>query len=238
MLNQFNQLTAQMNNLQNQVSTGLSVQAPADNPAAMANTLNYLADECRADAIQQQHFHVAIARHFGGQRATVAPDDFQPRRGNCHVGGQRHQLAGGFEQLRGRGQHADQPSRQRGQHQGSFDRAVFIRRHRFRFRAVHHHDGRQRQRDRRDLQRQQLGEPGGHRRGHDGVGGRSGRQHRRHRRARVDHRQPVGRGFHQPSHHAAEQFDRRKHGGDHRHRQRRICKRTKTTSPIRSPTTA
>ncbi len=43
MLDQFNMLVSQQNNLQNQVSTGLSVQAPSDNPTAMENTLNYLA---------------------------------------------------------------------------------------------------------------------------------------------------------------------------------------------------
>lgn len=42
MLNQFNVLAAQQYTLQNQVSTGLSVQAPSDNPSAMQNTLSDL----------------------------------------------------------------------------------------------------------------------------------------------------------------------------------------------------
>jgi len=45
MLNQFNTLISQEDNLQNEVSTGLSVQAPSDNPTAMAETLNDLTDQ-------------------------------------------------------------------------------------------------------------------------------------------------------------------------------------------------
>lgn len=45
MLNQFNVLVSQQNNLQSQVSTGLSVQSPSDNPTAMENTLAYLANQ-------------------------------------------------------------------------------------------------------------------------------------------------------------------------------------------------
>jgi len=45
MLNQFNALTARLNTLQNQVSTGLSVQAPSDNPGAMEDTLNDLSQQ-------------------------------------------------------------------------------------------------------------------------------------------------------------------------------------------------
>ena len=45
MLSQFNSLASQQYTLQNQVSTGLSVQAPSDNPTAMANTLNYLSNQ-------------------------------------------------------------------------------------------------------------------------------------------------------------------------------------------------
>lgn len=45
MLNQFNQLASQQYNLQSQVSTGLSVQSPSDNPTAMQNTLSYLSDQ-------------------------------------------------------------------------------------------------------------------------------------------------------------------------------------------------
>jgi flagellar hook-associated protein 3 FlgL len=43
LVNQLNQLSAQQYTIQNQVSTGLSVQAPSDNPAAMENTLDYQA---------------------------------------------------------------------------------------------------------------------------------------------------------------------------------------------------
>lgn len=45
MVNQFNLLTARQSTLQNEVSTGLSVQAPSDNPAAMQDTLNNLASK-------------------------------------------------------------------------------------------------------------------------------------------------------------------------------------------------
>jgi flagellar hook-associated protein 3 FlgL len=45
MLSQFNSLASQQYTLQNQVSTGLSVSKPSDNPTAMANTLNYLANQ-------------------------------------------------------------------------------------------------------------------------------------------------------------------------------------------------
>jgi len=41
LVNQLNQLSAQQYTIQNQVSSGLSVQAPSDNPAAMENTLDY-----------------------------------------------------------------------------------------------------------------------------------------------------------------------------------------------------
>jgi len=51
MLNQFSLLTARQNTLQNQASTGLSVQAPSDNPTAMQETLNDLA----AKAAQTQY---------------------------------------------------------------------------------------------------------------------------------------------------------------------------------------
>jgi flagellar hook-associated protein 3 FlgL len=45
MLSQFNVLETRLNTLQNQTSTGLSVQAPSDNPTAMQNTLNDLSDK-------------------------------------------------------------------------------------------------------------------------------------------------------------------------------------------------
>ena len=51
MLNQFNSLASKQYTLQNQASTCLSVQAPSDNPVAMQNTLNYLAD----NSTQQQY---------------------------------------------------------------------------------------------------------------------------------------------------------------------------------------
>jgi flagellar hook-associated protein 3 FlgL len=50
MIQQFNVLKAQQVTLQNEVSTGLSVQAPSDNPAAMENTL----DDLSSQAAQQQ----------------------------------------------------------------------------------------------------------------------------------------------------------------------------------------
>jgi flagellar hook-associated protein 3 FlgL len=40
-LNQYNALAARQYTLQNQVSSGLAVQAPSDNPTAMQNTLDY-----------------------------------------------------------------------------------------------------------------------------------------------------------------------------------------------------
>jgi flagellar hook-associated protein 3 FlgL len=43
LVNQLNQLSAQQYTIQNQVSTGLSVQSPSDNPEAMENTLDYQA---------------------------------------------------------------------------------------------------------------------------------------------------------------------------------------------------
>ena len=51
MLNEFSLLKQQQINLQNQVATGLSVQAPSDNPAAMETTLGDLASQ----ATQQQY---------------------------------------------------------------------------------------------------------------------------------------------------------------------------------------
>ncbi|MGA2868149.1 MAG: hypothetical protein ABSF34_03175, partial [Verrucomicrobiota bacterium] len=51
MLNEFSSLKQQQINLQNQVATGLSVQAPSDNPDAMETTLNDLSSQ----ATQQQY---------------------------------------------------------------------------------------------------------------------------------------------------------------------------------------
>ena len=45
MLSQFSQLANQQYVLQNEVSTGLSLTAPSDNPAAMQDTLNYLSEQ-------------------------------------------------------------------------------------------------------------------------------------------------------------------------------------------------
>ena len=44
MLNQFNVLASRQFTLQNQVATGLAVQAPSDDPTAMQNTLDYAAE--------------------------------------------------------------------------------------------------------------------------------------------------------------------------------------------------
>ncbi len=51
MLNEFSLLKSQQNNLQNQVTTGLSVSAPSDNPDAMETTL----DDLSSQATQQQY---------------------------------------------------------------------------------------------------------------------------------------------------------------------------------------
>ena len=51
LIGQLNTLTSQQYNLQNQVSSGLRVQAPSDDPAAMEDTLNYQA----ANAAQLQY---------------------------------------------------------------------------------------------------------------------------------------------------------------------------------------
>lgn len=51
MIEQFNLLKSQQVNLQNQVSTGLSVQAPSDSPTAMENTLTDLSSQ----SAQQQY---------------------------------------------------------------------------------------------------------------------------------------------------------------------------------------
>ena len=51
MLAQFNVLAAQQRKLQNEAATGLSVQSPSDNPAAMQNTLNDLSGQ----VAQQQY---------------------------------------------------------------------------------------------------------------------------------------------------------------------------------------
>lgn len=47
MLRQFSALSGRLNTLQNQAATGLSVHSPADNPAAMRKTLNYLSDKAQ-----------------------------------------------------------------------------------------------------------------------------------------------------------------------------------------------
>ena len=56
MLNQFNSLTAQQNNLQTQAATGLRVRSAEDDPTAMRDTLSYLAKNT-----QQQQYSANIA---------------------------------------------------------------------------------------------------------------------------------------------------------------------------------
>lgn len=51
LIDQFSSLAAQQNNLEQQVSTGLRVQSPSDDPAAMQSTLSYLT----AQASEQQY---------------------------------------------------------------------------------------------------------------------------------------------------------------------------------------
>jgi flagellar hook-associated protein 3 FlgL len=51
MIDQVNGLTAQMQTLQNEATTGLSVQAPSDNPEAMESTL----DDLSSQAAQEQY---------------------------------------------------------------------------------------------------------------------------------------------------------------------------------------
>ena len=51
LISQVNALSAQMNNLENEATTGLSVHAPSDNPSAMETTLNDLASQ----SAQQQY---------------------------------------------------------------------------------------------------------------------------------------------------------------------------------------
>jgi flagellar hook-associated protein 3 FlgL len=51
MIDQFNALKSQQVTLQNEVSTGLSIQSPSDNPDAMENTL----DDLSSQAAQQQY---------------------------------------------------------------------------------------------------------------------------------------------------------------------------------------
>jgi len=51
MMNEFSVLKQQQINLQNQVSTGLSIEAPSDNPGAMETTL----DDLSSQATQQQY---------------------------------------------------------------------------------------------------------------------------------------------------------------------------------------
>jgi flagellar hook-associated protein 3 FlgL len=51
LISQVNTLSSQMNNLEKEVTTGLSVQAPSDNPEAMETTL----DDLSSQAAQQQY---------------------------------------------------------------------------------------------------------------------------------------------------------------------------------------
>ena len=51
LINQVNSLSAQMDNLENEVTTGLSVQSPSDNPGAMETTL----DDLSSQSAQQQY---------------------------------------------------------------------------------------------------------------------------------------------------------------------------------------
>jgi flagellar hook-associated protein 3 FlgL len=51
MISQMNGLAGQLDNLENEVTTGLSVQAPSDNPGAMVTTLNDLASQ----SVDQQY---------------------------------------------------------------------------------------------------------------------------------------------------------------------------------------
>lgn len=68
LVNQLNVLRSRQYNLQNQAATGLRVNAPADDPAAMENTLNLVADK---SANQQYSQNIATLQDRGTQIYTV-----------------------------------------------------------------------------------------------------------------------------------------------------------------------
>jgi len=78
MLNEFSMLKQQQINLQNQVSTGLSIQAPSDNPAAMQTTLSDLASQATQQQYSKQHHDRPGPGQFHLQRFAVAANHHQP----------------------------------------------------------------------------------------------------------------------------------------------------------------
>ena len=183
MLNQFNLLVAQQNNLQSQVSTGLRVQAPSDDPDGDAEHAELSRQPVHAGAIQREHFHLADrappawtaccnrSRPLSSRAGEIATSAGSATNSQSDLNNYADEVNSLINQVVNAANTKDPSTGQ-----------LFVWRHGLRFRAVHDHDGCQRQRDRRDLQRQQHREPGADRRGHDGLGGRSGREHQRHRR--------------------------------------------------------
>ncbi len=68
MIGQVNALSAQLDNLENEVTTGLSVQAPSDNPEAMVTTLNDLASQ---SAEQQYGTNITTLQSQGNSVYSV-----------------------------------------------------------------------------------------------------------------------------------------------------------------------
>lgn len=68
LVNQLNVLRARQYNLQNQVATGLRVNAPSDDPAAMQTTLNLVADKA---ANQQYRTNIVTLEDRSGQIYNV-----------------------------------------------------------------------------------------------------------------------------------------------------------------------
>jgi flagellar hook-associated protein 3 FlgL len=68
MISQVNDLSSQLDSLENQVTTGLSVQAPSDNPEAMETTLNDLSSQ---SADQQYSSNIATLQSQGNSVYSV-----------------------------------------------------------------------------------------------------------------------------------------------------------------------
>ena len=97
MLAQFSSLAGQTRQLQNEVSTGLSIQQPSDNPTTMENTLNDLSNVAQQQqyssnitTLQSQATQVYSAlqslQTIVSQAGTIATEAGSPTASTCLAG--------------------------------------------------------------------------------------------------------------------------------------------------------
>ena len=86
LITQLNVLTARQYQLQNQVSSGQRIQAPADDPAAMMRVLGSGNRQGFSPAIQREHLHPSKPGHRLLQRDAGGEKNLGQGGGNSHAG--------------------------------------------------------------------------------------------------------------------------------------------------------